>query len=201
MFLRNLLTSFLFVFILTSGFSQNFKGGVFVGLAASQVSADNLAGFNKPGMIFGGYTATPIGKKAMMQFELKFIQKGSWAKNGRLSNYKLNLNYIDAPLLLKYPYKKFTMQAGLSLGTLLTYTEKTMYGDVNDSREFNRFELAGILGAEYILTDKLIIDVKYNNSLLPIREHVNGNKYRLNWGQYSTVIEMSLRYEIKRLKN
>ena len=195
-----LFTFLAFFLICFHSFSQNFEGGLIFGLAASQVSGDNLAGFNKPGIIAGGYTNTPIGKKFLLQFELKFIQKGSWAKNGNLSNYKLNLNYIDGPLLIKYPYKKFMLQAGLSIGALFSYTEKTMYGKVNDVRDFNRIELSSIFGVDYSLTDKLIIDIKYNNSILPIREHINGNTYRWNLGQYNTLIEFGLHYRFKKLK-
>jgi hypothetical protein len=184
-------------------YSQNFEGGIFLGLAASQVSGDNLAGFNKPGMIAGAFTATPISKKMMLQFELKFIQKGSWATDGRLSNYKLNLNYIESPFLLKYPYKKFKFEAGLAVATLINYTEQSDIGDVNDSRIFNRFEFASILGFDYTISDRLIVNLKYNNSFLPIREHPGGNTYLWNRGQYNTVLELSLRYRIKveRLKS
>lgn len=196
MFFRNLITSFLFIFIVYSATAQNFKGGITIGLAASQVSGDDLAGFNKPGIIAGGYTSTAIGKKMEIQFELLFIQKGSWAKNGQLSNYKLNLNYIDAPLLLKYPYKKFMLEAGLLLGTLISHSEKTMYGDVYAGRTFNRFEFASILGVDYTFSDKIAINFKYNNSVLPIREHLGGNTYRFNLGQYNTVLELGLHYNL-----
>ncbi len=201
MFLRSIIILFVFVFISIGAFSQNFEGGIIVGFATSQFSGDDLGGFHKPGMLFGVYTATPIGKKSMMQFEIEFVQKGSWDPNGKHSKYKLNLNYVDAPLLLKYPYKKFMLEAGPVLGTLINYTEKSIYGDVNDTRKFARFELAGIIGFDYAFSDRLIINAKYNNSILPVRKHVDGATYRLNWGQYNTVIEVSVHYKIKTIKN
>ena len=35
---------------------QEFKGGIILGLSTSQVSGDDLAGFNKAGLVFGGFT-------------------------------------------------------------------------------------------------------------------------------------------------
>ena len=201
MFIRSIIIPIIFFVFISSAFSQNFEGGIIVGFATSQFSGDDLGGFHKPGMIAGAFTATPIGKKSMMQFEIDFVQKGSWDPTGKHSKYKLNLNYVDAPLLFKYPYKKFILEAGPVLGTLINYTEKNLYGDVNDSRKFARFELAGIIGFDYALSDKLIINAKYNNSILPVRKHVDGATYRLNWGQYNTIIEVSVHYKIKMIKN
>lgn len=201
MFFPKLLSLITLIFIVSIANAQTFEGGLLLGLATSQVSGDNLAGFNKPGLLAGGFTATPLGKKFKMQFELKFIQKGSWAKNGQLNNYKLNLNYIDAPFLLKYPFKKFVFETGLSLGALVSHRERSNSGNSIDPRNFNRFELAGIFGVDYKFSDHITFNAKYNNSLLPIREHMGTALYIWNLGQYNTVLEFSLHYKIKRAKN
>src|SRR5436190_11073592 len=47
------LVAFILQFLQFS-FAQNFKAGAFAGISASQVSGDNLGGFNKAGLYAGG---------------------------------------------------------------------------------------------------------------------------------------------------
>ena len=42
-------------FLSISIHAQNFGGGLILGLSTSQVSGDNLGGFNKGGLLFGGF--------------------------------------------------------------------------------------------------------------------------------------------------
>ena len=55
--------------------SQDFNGGVFGGLSTSQVSGDNLSGFNKIGPRLGLYINRPI-KWYGVQLELQYLVKG-----------------------------------------------------------------------------------------------------------------------------
>ena len=69
----------LYIFICFSflSFSQNFKGGVIAGISTSQVSGDNLGGFNKAGIFLGLFTELPISNISNIKMEMNYIQKGS----------------------------------------------------------------------------------------------------------------------------
>src|SRR5258706_2393375 len=57
--------------------AQNFKAGAFAGISTSQVSGDNLAGFNKVGLYAGGFVKNSLGEKWEMQMVKSYIGKGS----------------------------------------------------------------------------------------------------------------------------
>ena len=52
---------------------QDFKGGIILGLSTSQVSGDDLAGFNKAGLIFGGFTNRILSSRNSLQLEIIYI--------------------------------------------------------------------------------------------------------------------------------
>ena len=56
--------------------AQNFEGGIIVGASTSQVSGDELAGFNKIGIMVGAFTNRKIKDFLQMQLELIYIQNG-----------------------------------------------------------------------------------------------------------------------------
>ena len=62
-------------FAITS--AQNFDAGLTGGFCTSQVSGDNLSGYNKLGSRFGAYISYPINKKMSYQLEMQHLQKGS----------------------------------------------------------------------------------------------------------------------------
>ena len=52
---------------------SKFEGGVILGLSTSQVSGDDLAGFNKA-IVFGGFTNRILSRETA-QLEIVYIQK------------------------------------------------------------------------------------------------------------------------------
>ena len=56
--------------------SQSFDGGLLAGLTTSQISGDNLGGFNKLGVAIGFFTQRNISEKSKLKFELSYFQKG-----------------------------------------------------------------------------------------------------------------------------
>ena len=50
--------------------SQSFDGGLLAGLTTSQISGDNLGGFNKLGIAIGFFTQRNISEKSKLKFEL-----------------------------------------------------------------------------------------------------------------------------------
>ena len=89
--------------------AQKFKAGVFLGISSSQVSGDQLGGFNKPGLYAGGFVNTPLGEKTSAQMEISFIGKGSRPTSEQADANPYNiyptLNYVEVPVLFIYKVK------------------------------------------------------------------------------------------------
>jgi hypothetical protein len=119
---RFLFTTFFFI----SGMvlhAQNFRAGLIAGLSTTQVAGDQLSGFNKAGIIGGGFVNAAMGEKISIQMEILFIQKGS-RKPVDIDNnnayYVMRLSYIEVPLLFKWQAaQKFNNELGPSFGTLI----------------------------------------------------------------------------------
>ena len=107
----------------------------------------------------------------------------------------MDLDYIEIPVLFGYRNKKFTFEAGPSIGVLIKSEEYDIVGPLVFQRPFFDKEIGINLGIEYPLTEKLIMNWRLSNSILPVRDHLNGSKFRLNRGQYNTVMSFSVNYQ------
>ncbi len=185
--------------------AQKFHGGIFAGIAASQISGDQLSGFNKAGFYVGGFSNFWFNEKSALQLELCFIQKGS-SKNPRPKNndytvYKLNMYYLEMPLLYKWNFiKRFYFEAGPYLGVLMKTNniEKDEYGLVSNSLRpaFKQFDLGVIGGFGVNIIDHLRANIRFENSVLPVRKPEVGTAWRLDRWQYNSTITLSVIYEI-----
>jgi hypothetical protein len=196
---------FILCFVI-SGFSQRFNGGVSLGLAATQISGDNLSGFDKAGPCVGGFVEYPLkGDTVCLQLQLYYIQKGSRKavnpNTGDYTTYRLALNYIEIPFFLKYTFrKKYVVDGGPAMGVLFASSVQNQFGNYPagdpHNRPFRPLELSFSLGIGYRLTNKLLLSIRNSNSLLPVRKHYGGGTFRLNRGQYNSVMLFSAAYTI-----
>ena len=100
--------------------SQSFDGGLLAGLTTSQISGDNLGGFNKLGIAIGFFTQRNISEKSKLKFELSYFQKGSKNNNLNLNLNSFKLDYIDAPFYFSYLVQQNTfIQFGFHTSFLL----------------------------------------------------------------------------------
>lgn len=198
---KSLLVLLIVIMGIHSGFSQTFGGGTFAGLSASQLDGDQWGGYSKPGLVFGIYTNVQLNQYVDAQLELRYIQKGSKSDSKDQSVYYVSkLNYVELPLFLKYHFLgKFSANIGLTAGYLQKSTEnKDKIGDEPADPAFDKFELSGLAGAEYQITDNLFFNVRFNYSILPVRDHPGDQTYYLNRGQYNNVLTFAVYYQIAR---
>lgn len=187
-------------FVSSSLFAQDFNGGILGGLATSEVSGDRLQGPHKAGLYLGGYVNRYISPRSSFQMELNYVQKGSRenpTEKNAYQSYLLRLNYIEMPLSYKYDFSKNgTLETGLALGVLVHYYEEANGSEqVAGAGDFETFDFSFNIGAYYTLIENLRINVRYSNSILPIRPHAGGTTYMLNQGQYNEVLSFVLFYE------
>ena len=183
--------------------AQSFKGGLTAGLSASQFDGDTYSGYNRAGLIAGGFVGLKISEKITGQMEMKFIQKGSHKSPnpdiGDYKTYNLRLNYIEVPFVLKYKYKdKLIFESGLGFGYLYDYKEGDEYG-LHSDIPFHKFELSYHLGGYYQLLERLSVNVRYSYSLLPVRQNIPGeNRFLFSRGQFNNVIGFSFYYQFNK---
>lgn len=177
-------------------------------MSASQVLGTEIYGFGKPGLIVGVYAERAIKKKSSLQLEMLFIQKGSrrvWKNDdGGTQTFNLNLNYIQLPVLFKTRLKgRFSFDIGLYFSVLMgdaKFTNENGNFPFDDpaARPFNRTEFGGLVGFNYRISDSFDFNMRYSNSILRVRAHQFGQTWRLNNGEYNSVLEITLRYVFRR---
>ena len=193
-----------FTILLCCGFlsisiqAQNFGGGLILGLSTSQVSGDYLGGFNKAGLLVGGFIDLQLSKTLKGQMEMTFIQKGSNNTNMNENTYSdISLSYVEIPLLLKYQQSRtIAIEGGIETAFLISASDNDIYGQIsnNSTKEFNTTDISIFIGMDYSINPRLILNSRISNSIMPIRAHASGATFQLNKGQYNSVLSFALHY-------
>jgi len=139
--------------------AQVFRGEILAGATGTQVSGDQLTGFNKGGFLAGIGVHYEFNEHSQVGFRMKYIQKGSRkptdVEKGDTKFYLLRLNYIEVPLFYHYIIgKKLYLELGPSLAYLAGNSEEDENGDVPFPIPFYSFDLSlgGAVG--YPINDK-----------------------------------------------
>ncbi len=189
---------FILCFAITS--AQNFDAGLLGGFSTSQVTGDNLSGFNKLGSRFGAYISYPINKKMNYQLEMQYLEKGSkkpFTENSP-ETYLFELNYIELPTTLNYQVKKgIYIESGIGTAFLVDYKEQDEIADINTDKP-NTFAIDFLLGVQYQFKKNLKLNIRYANSISRIRKHASEEELGLNSGQFSSLVTFAFMYQISR---
>jgi hypothetical protein len=188
--------------------AQNFGGGLILGFSTSQVGGDNLAGFNKAGLLVGAYGNKSISELLSFQMEMTFIQKGS--NNPKMnddehSNYlkeDISSSYIEAPLLLQYHQSnKLKIEGGVQLAYLIN----GYYNDINGEiptysvNPFIKNDFGLLLGIDYKYSKNISLNIRLSNSILPIgtEDYDLVNSYNSSRkGKYNSVLSFAIHYNL-----
>ncbi len=190
------------LFSFTSSFSQlQFSGGLEAGASTSQVSGDALSGYDKFGLSAGPYIRASFSEKISARMSILYINKGS-KKNANPDNndfrtYVIALNYVEIPVLFNYTYQNLRGEAGVSFGTLLSSQEIDNGFSRDFQQPFDNNEYSFILGVNYLFAEKLFVNARFSQSIIPIRKApsvVNPLSF-YEAGQYNSVIQLMLGYE------
>lgn len=185
--------------MLSGPYAQNtFKAGVLGGMTATQVDGDNYGGYDKIGVLAGGFVHTDISDKFILQMELSYIQKGSRKypnpKEGDYTEFLIRLNYVEVPLVLRYRLNQFRIEAGPYYGRLIKSYMEDISGEIPIDPPFKDYDMGGIFGASYYFNDQLAVNWRTKASLLPIRDIEPYISYWFNKGWYNLELNLSLRY-------
>lgn len=198
-FKKAILPAFFFLFLSEKSFSQRFKAGIIAGFTTSQVSGDELSGFNKSGFEFGGLVAASLSQKFDVSFQIVFIQKGSKKPMhpdiGDYEYYRMSLNYIEVPVLFHYNFsKKIQFEFGPAFGALISSKEEDEFGEIPAPKEFKSYDFSLMIGMSYMLFNNFYLNLEGSNSVLPIREAGVEGGQKVNIDQFNSVLMFSFKY-------
>jgi len=193
-----------FAILLCCGFlsisihAQNFGGGIIAGASTSQVAGDMLGGFNKIGLLAGAYTNLKIKEDLQLQLEIIYIEKGSRNPNLHKNTIQeITLSYVEIPISINLQQKE---NLGIELGILPAFIMSSKMNDyfseIEINPSFEKYDLGIFAGINYHLSKKIILNSRISNSIIPIRPHVSGATNGWNKGQYNTVLNFAIHYNL-----
>ena len=180
--------------------AQNFKGGMIGGISTTQVSGDNLGGYNKAGLCIGVFTQLPISPILNIKMEMEYIEKGS--RNPKMNENNIpdiTTSYLEIPLSLNYKQnEQLSIEAGIQTALLLTSKDNDIYGSVssNINDPFNKIDISTFIGMYYHITKSVSLNTRLGNSIFPIRGYDGEKIFLFYRGQYNTVLSFTLHYII-----
>lgn len=197
--MRLLVFPIILLFTFTT-YAQHFSAGFVGGLAATQVDGDGYGGYDKAGPIGGVWVGTRINTTLYWRFELKYIQKGSFAKTSEDGDwFRMRLHYFELPILIGYRFgNSFNAIGGISGGYLAKATEKNRYSEIPEelTKLFHSIEVAGKAGIEYNQSEHWAFSVIFSYSIFPIRTFDVTIPASWKKGQYNQVLELVVRYKL-----
>ena len=140
----------------------------------SQIDGDDLAGFHKVGINGGGYVSAVLSDRWQLSIEMLYSQQGS-----RLSNNdplsatfdKIQLNFVEVPVLINFLEWKFHVQGGIAYHRLIDSKLIEVTGvDVSDNFPLNEGTLGIIFGATYFPSDRWGYNFRWTKGLQDLQE-------------------------------
>ena len=165
---------------------------VFAFFLLSIAKANKVNQYKKTNILFSLFWSTKLS--------MGHLQKGSkkpYTKNSP-EIYLFELNYIELPLSLNYEIKKgIYIESGVGTAFLVGYKEQDEMADINTENP-NLLALDFLLGVQYQFKKHLKLNIRYSNSITPIRKHASEEEWGLNKGQYSSLVSFAFMYQISR---
>lgn len=152
--------------------AQLFHGGFLFGANGSQITGDNMVGFNKGGILCGVFIENKTTEKISLRMEMNYTQKGSRKVLNPYSNTPgiwtlYRADYLEIPLMIDYQIlNKWGATGGLALGFNVNEYYIDRYG--TEDRNFKlakNTESSLLLGLFYEFSEKLEFFLRYQSSL------------------------------------
>ncbi|MDB4533988.1 PorT family protein [Vicingaceae bacterium] len=192
--------------VATTSFSQVFTPGIIAGISGAQIEGDGYGGYHKLGFIAGAFARIDLSRKVTSQFEIYFINKGSFdaihPDKGDYDKLSINLNYIEVPFIIGYKSNKIKFEAGLYLSKLFgTPKLEDEFGPVFVNQyPFKSFDFGGLIGLSYQVNEYVSFNLRSKNSIIPIRDFQNQDQNvgifnkLFNQGWYNVDLNFTFRY-------
>ena len=215
------LTVFVILFSITA-FSQRFVGAGIVGMNFTQIDGDQIYGYHKVGFNGGASVMLALDAKQrwFVTMELLYNQKGSFRRalvdsmvyvgpgeidesvpyNHRIK-YKVNLDYVEVPLLLHFedPKTGVAFGVGASWARLVRAKELesgyTLLTDLQ-SKTYNVNNWLAIADVKFRIWKGLKLNIRFQYSMNPIRIRTYTNRFGDSWTrkQYHNTLSLRVIY-------
>lgn len=163
------------------GIGKLFEGRLVSGFNFTQIMGDNYTGFHKVGLNAGAAVYARYKEHFGASFELLYSQKGVRGANVKESytvgtyfdKYYLNLDYVEAALLLHFNFFVFDYEGGMSYARLV-HSKEWAEADVpvhidNNLWTFNPYDINYLIGLSYRINKKWAVNFRFQYSALSIR--------------------------------
>jgi len=169
------------------------------GANGSQIHNDGLGGFDKLNLMGGLGITRRFKERLSAGFELNYLGKGSkknfTSQNSDPNQYKLSLHYLQVPALLIVDFgSRIDLFGGPALGFLVSARETDFFDTSDITSEFKTTEFSLIVGGAYKLSDNWLCEMRFDQSILPVRTATSGDSVQYQGRQYNTVLGVYLAY-------
>lgn len=161
-------TAFFTLFLMASAciaFGQDFKANLLIGLNASQIDGDNLAGYNKAGLRAGAEISYPLNDNQALGSGLIYSQRGSSSSSDSPGFVRIRINYVEIPLHYIYATDKWEVRAGLVASALLNTRTDNGSGFTNSRNLYRNVDLCYELSIGYRLNEKILLSISHLQSI------------------------------------
>jgi hypothetical protein len=170
--------AFIAVFLFSVPAFAQVNLGVKGGLNLYNLHGEDVDADMKAGIHLGALAHIHLSDQFAFQPELVYSMQGANEENG---DAKINLDYLNVPLLLQYMFDNgFRLQAGPQIGFLLNAKLKSDGTSVDVKENFNTIDLSLPIGVGYVTPSGFGIDARYAIGLTDIND--NGNSKTKNGG-------------------
>ncbi|MEO7445828.1 MAG: porin family protein [Ferruginibacter sp.] len=175
--------------IMGSAFAQTMSVGVKAGANFANLKPEGSSPYSTKTDLHGGLLFH-IHVTDKFAFQPEVVYSGQGAKSKVNSKDKINLGYLNVPLLGQYMFSNgFRIETGPQAGILMSAKAKTSNVSTDIKDELNGFDLAWTAGLGYKSTGGLGVDARYNFGLSNINKDDAAGKLKNN------VIQVGLFYQ------
>lgn len=151
---------------------RRFEASVVAGPTITQIDGDNLRGFRRWGGQGGLQVNYVFNDRWRAGIELLFSQHGSQRRDIDDRNSadtdieKVNINMVQAPLLVHFRDWKVGLTAGGSYGNIINYEVIEVDGeDAIEAHPLSEDVFSLILGGSFHFTEKLALEIRWSRWL------------------------------------
>ena len=159
----------LFLFLLSFSpivYAQSFQAYAELGINASQIDGDELAGYNQPGLRIGAHVALPMDSSWLVRGGMVYSGKGSRHGERDPIFQILRVNYLELPLVAQYTLlEKVSLTGGFTANYLIQAKVDGGGGFTSIHDQFRHFDVCYNAGIMYQLFDNAAFSVSIINEL------------------------------------
>lgn len=165
--------------------SQTTQFGIKAGLNIASLDVKEADNYDSKAAGHVGVLAhIHISDHFAVQPELVYSMQG-----GKAENHKLQMNYVNIPVLAQYMSQGFRIQTGPQLGILTSAERKEGELDIDVNDRLNTLDFSWSFGVGYLSPTGLGIDARYNHGISNVNEESENSVAR------NRVLQVGLFYQ------